>query len=233
MSRIRFTFTRDISLAYISHLDMLRLFLRALRRSNLPLEFSQGYNPHPRFTLALPLPLGVTAGEEFGEVFFNETIDSSFFKEKLSSQLPVGLCLKSAFLVAWDAPSVAAQVRAAIYCVKFKNIASGDSQANLIIELLEKLLSKEEIIMKRTNKKKKIVSTNVRPFIRKAEISCEGKNNFALLLELEAGSQGGISPVFFLEQLKGEAPAGMLDLIDWQIHRERLVFSENPLSATD
>lgn len=233
MSRIRFTFTRDISLAFISHLDMLRLFLRALRRSNLPLEYSQGYSPHPRFTLALPLPLGVTAGEEFGEVFFSDTIEPGFFKEKLAFQLPMGLELTDVFLVSTEAPSIAALVRAAIYRAKLNNISQGDSNVDLIKESLGKLLSKEEIVMKRTNKKKKIISTNVRPFIKKAEICYEKNISLELMLKLEAGSQGGISPVFFLEQLQGEAPAEMPGLHEWQIHREKLIFTDNPLSALD
>lgn len=233
MSRIRFTFTRDILLAYISHLDMLRLFIRALRRSNLPLEYSQGYSPHPRFTLALPLPLGVTAGEEFGEVYFSETIEPGFFKEKLAFQLPKGLELTNAFLVSTEAPSIAALVRAASYRAKLKETSPDDGKINFIKESLEKLLSKEEIIMKRTNKKKKIISTNVRPFIKKAEICYKKNTGLELMLELEAGSQGGISPVFFLEQLQGEAPAEMPGLHEWQIHREKLIFTDNPLSASD
>ncbi|MGM0653222.1 MAG: TIGR03936 family radical SAM-associated protein, partial [Bacillota bacterium] len=76
MERLSFSFARKIELAYISHLDMMRLLLRALHRSGLPLAYSQGYNPHPRLTLALPLPLGVTASEEFGEVFFTEPVGS-------------------------------------------------------------------------------------------------------------------------------------------------------------
>ncbi len=233
MSRIRFTFTREISLAYISHLDMLRLFLRALRRSNLPLEYSQGYNPHPRFTLALPLPLGVTAGDEFGEIFFSEIIEPAYFNDKLASQLPEGLKITGAFSVATEGPSIAALVRAALYRAKLKDIASGYGNANLIKEALEKMLLKEEIIMKRTNKKKKIISTNVRPFIKKAEICYEKNISLELMLELEAGSQGGISPVFFLEQLQKEAPAEMPGLHEWQIHREKIIFTDNPLSASD
>lgn len=233
MSRIRFTFTREISLAYISHLDMLRLFLRALRRSNMPLEYSQGYNPHPRFTLALPLPLGVTAGEEFGEVSFSEIIEAGFFKEKLASQLPNGLELTSAFLVAAEGPSIAALVRAASYRARLKKILPDDGNVNHIKEALEKMLSKEEIIMKRTNKKKKTISTNVRPFITKAEIYYEKNISLELMLELEAGSQGGISPVFFLEQLQREAPAEIPGLHEWQIHREKIIFTDNPLSASE
>lgn len=233
MSRIRFTFTREVALAYLSHLDMLRLFLRALRRSGLPLEYSRGYNPHPRFTLALPLPLGVTAGEEIGEVFFSEKVEAGFFIEELTSQLPGGIELTGAFSVGAEGPSIAALVRAALYRAKLKSISAVHGNAMLVKESLEKMLLKEEIIMKRTNKKKKIVSTNVRPFIKEAKMFYEQDKNLELMLELEAGSQGGISPVFFLEQLQKEAPSEIPGVHDWHIHREKIIFVDNPLPAFD
>ncbi|HED24896.1 MAG TPA: DUF2344 domain-containing protein, partial [Firmicutes bacterium] len=79
MNRIWFSFARRERLRYISHLDMLRLFIRALRRGRLPLVYSKGFNPHPRFSLALPLPLGTTADDELGEVFLTAAVGTETF----------------------------------------------------------------------------------------------------------------------------------------------------------
>ncbi|UCG84296.1 MAG: DUF2344 domain-containing protein, partial [Dehalococcoidia bacterium] len=69
MQRLRVTFSRSDSLKFISHLDMMRLWQRALRRADIPLAYSQGFSPHPRLSLAAPLAIGVTSSAELMDVF--------------------------------------------------------------------------------------------------------------------------------------------------------------------
>ena len=57
---------------FISHLDLLRCFERAILRSGLPVEYSQGFNPHQKMTFALPLPVGVTSECEAVDIFFDD-----------------------------------------------------------------------------------------------------------------------------------------------------------------
>jgi radical SAM-linked protein len=61
MQRLRITFARGKELKYISHLDLMRLWQRALRRADIPLAYSQGFSPHPRLSIAAPLAIGVTS----------------------------------------------------------------------------------------------------------------------------------------------------------------------------
>ncbi|MFQ5886684.1 MAG: TIGR03936 family radical SAM-associated protein, partial [Anaerolineae bacterium] len=56
--RIRITFSKGEEIQYISHLDMMRLWKRTLRRANLPLAYSKGFNPQPKISIAAPLPVG-------------------------------------------------------------------------------------------------------------------------------------------------------------------------------
>ena len=58
---IRFRYTRDASLQYIAHLDMLRLFERALRRSELPVAHTQGFNPRMKLVFGLPMSIGLSS----------------------------------------------------------------------------------------------------------------------------------------------------------------------------
>jgi radical SAM-linked protein len=226
--RIRFTFARKMPLAYISHLDMLRLFLRALRRSGLPLAYSQGFNPHPRFTLALPLPLGFTAGEEYGEVFFTDEILPNQFVEELSVQLPETLVITGAFSANMEAPSLASLVSAALYRAVPRSDSGTAFKSENLQAALDRLMAEEEIIIQRKTKKNKITCINVRPYILEVSV-----NNFeierrpVIKMLLQAGSQGGVSPAFVIEQLEPEFSVGRLHAYDWQIHRDRLYLKKN------
>lgn len=225
--RIRFSFARKMPLAYISHLDMLRLFLRALSRSGLPLVYSQGFNPHPRFNLALPLPLGITAGEEYGEVFLTEEIMPEQFIEALEAQLPETLLINSAATAAPEVPSLPSLVSAALYRAVPKSDSMVTMKAELFQDALARLMAEEEITVRRKTKKNKITCTNVRPYILEINVKKQENEPLELSMLLQAGSQGGVSPAFVIEQLEMEPGSGRLCACDWQIHRERLYLKQN------
>ena len=62
--RLRIRFTRDETLKFIGHLDMARTWQRIARRANLPLAYSEGFNPQPRLTFAAALQVGCTSDHE-------------------------------------------------------------------------------------------------------------------------------------------------------------------------
>lgn len=223
MSRIRFSFARKIELAYISHLDQGRLFLRALSRSRLPVAYSQGYNPHPRLILALPLPLGVTAGEEYAEIFFSEEIVPEQFLSALKVQLPAAIELTGAVVADPGSPSLASLIGAALYRAALRADYAGTvDQPAALHAALNLLLARDEILMQRKSKKNKITYTNVRPFILEAAIETDRAGLFTINMLLQAGSQGGVSPAFLLEQLEAETGSSVFQVYEWRLHRERL-----------
>ena len=70
MAKYIVKYGRDDRVKFISHLDFVRCFHRAVRRSKLNFEFSQGFNPHPVMTIAQPLPVCVTSQSEYMKVGF-------------------------------------------------------------------------------------------------------------------------------------------------------------------
>lgn len=78
-------------LRYISHLDIVRLFQRALRRAGLPVALSQGFSPHYRISFGNALKLGVESEGEKAEFSLNEWIDPEEFKSRLNRKLPEGI----------------------------------------------------------------------------------------------------------------------------------------------
>ena len=225
MTRIAFIFARTRPLAYISHLDLLRLFLRAFRRSRLPLAYSQGFNPHPRFSLALPLPLAVTADKEAGEIYLTERISVKDFISSLKPQLPQALPLKGVLEISADLPALAAQVTAASYSAELRFLESDNIQEfrEKVDEALVSLVGKKEIFVKRFDKKKRVKTVDIRPQIIEAGLGNSSNESLKLHLLLQAGSQGGLSPQLFLEKLADESAAGLVLGSRWLLHRQDLL----------
>ena len=65
MSNYVLKYKRDERVKYISHLDFVRLFHRTVRRAGVSFLYSQGFNPHPIMTVAMPLSVGVTSDCEY------------------------------------------------------------------------------------------------------------------------------------------------------------------------
>ncbi len=94
MQKVSFIFTKTGILKYISHLDLMRLFSRALRRSQFHLKMSEGFNPHPKLSFRRALKLGVESDHEEGAVFLTDPIQPQDFQKRLQLQLPEGIIIK-------------------------------------------------------------------------------------------------------------------------------------------
>ena len=110
VSRIRFRFSKTGPMALLSHLDLVRLLERALRRSGLPVSFTGGFHPLPRLQLALALPLGVEGEGEWMDLEFLEAVDAAEVMDRWQRTLPPGLQLLSAREVAVSSRSLSQQL---------------------------------------------------------------------------------------------------------------------------
>lgn len=99
MHRVNFIFTKKGLMKYISHLDLMRTFMRALRRADLPLKYTQGFNPHPKFSIRRALKLGLESDNEEAIVVLRELVNPEEFKERLQKQLPEGIFIKDVCLL--------------------------------------------------------------------------------------------------------------------------------------
>jgi len=79
---------------YISHLDLMRLFMRAMRRADLPLKMTEGFSPHPKLSIKRALKLGLESDNEEASIVLKELIEPQDFKERLQRQLPEGIFIK-------------------------------------------------------------------------------------------------------------------------------------------
>ena len=114
-------FQKGYRLRHIGHLDLLRTMHRALRRSQLPIAFSQGFNPHVLMNFAAPLSVGVTGLKEIMEIPLTREVTVEEFEQKLRQALPEDLVFVSARKVEDNHAAPMALLHSAIYEAKLEN----------------------------------------------------------------------------------------------------------------
>jgi radical SAM-linked protein len=110
--KVRIRFRKDGALRWLSHHDLLRTFERMLRRADLPVHHTQGFNPRPRLVFALSLPLGVIGRAEVVELEFDREVDPLEVQRRLAAQTPPGLEILDARRIS---PTTTARVRGLCY----------------------------------------------------------------------------------------------------------------------
>ena len=141
MNRLRIRFGRGAEVKFISHLDIIRLWQRAFRRAGIELAYSEGFNPHPRISLAAPLALGVTSEAELMDAYIARFITPQSFITCVGEQLPPGIEIMQVFRMAPTLPSLQAQVRYAEYIVEVE-VEGG---VGYVKEAIDALLAKESL----------------------------------------------------------------------------------------
>jgi radical SAM-linked protein len=132
MFRLRVRFYRGEELKFISHLDIIRLWVRAMRRANIPLEYTEGFSPHPRISLAAPLSVGVTAENELMDISITKVVSPHWFMDTVNRQLPDGLKVLEATPISPTVPSLQSQVRFTQYQVELTTAKTEDEIKNMI-----------------------------------------------------------------------------------------------------
>lgn len=138
MQRLRIRFSRGEEIKFISHLDIMRLWQRALHRAGIPLAYTEGFSPHPRISLAAPLPVGVTSQAELMDVFCTKWVSPHFFTTAVSQQLPPGIEILQVYSVAPTMPSLQSQVGYAEYEVKVETEKDKPSIESALASMLSK-----------------------------------------------------------------------------------------------
>lgn len=189
-NRYAVKFSKDGYIRYTSHLDLLRMFKRAFRKTGLTLKYSQGFNPHPKMGFAQPLSLGYSGRGELIEFETQKPYTTGEIMEKLRGEMPEGIKLLSCFELDGGVKSLAADADAAEYKIWIPTELSEET----LKEAMKTYLAKEEIItLKRMKKTKKQEPVNIKPMIRQLQISKVGE--FAMIKALlDCGSKSNCSP---------------------------------------
>lgn len=208
-TRWRITYTVEGPLRYISHLEQVRVWERAIRRAGLPLVYSGGFTPRPRLQVAAPLPLGFASEAEWLDLWLEQRVEPETIVCALTHTLPAGLAIRSIKEVPLGAPSLPSQVVAAEYVVRVERAVPAEE----IRQRIEKLLATETLPRERRGR-----PYDLRPLILdlRLEEDCAGEWGLTMLLSACEGATG--RPEEVLDAL------GLADRF-FQVTRRRILFT--------
>jgi len=140
IQRLRVRFSRGEEVKYVTHLDLMRLWERALRRAGIDIAYSEGFTPHAQLSLAAPLAVGVTSDGELLDVFLGSRMMPLDFMREIDKQLPEGIEALAVEEVGLRGPSLQAELRAVEYEVSLPATSSEEAR-----EAVETFLAAESV----------------------------------------------------------------------------------------
>ncbi len=203
---------------FISHLDMMRTFERAFRRADLPIAFSQGFNPRPKVSFTPALSVGITSSAEYMDGEFYEDVSADDVAIRLNRVLPEGLRIIKIGIT--DEKLPLSMLNGVIYVVK---VALNAENLQELEKAIHTLLHQKEIIVEKPTKSG-IRSVNIAPLIYQINLSSNNEDNANLVMAISIGQQGSVSPKVIVLELKGIFTK-KLEILS--IHREELFYRKN------
>ena len=137
VTRIRVRYTKGESLRFTGHLDLQRLWERTLRRSRLPIRYSQGYHPRARLNLASALPLGFVSDEELLDFWMDEPQPLEDIHTGLAASAPPGLKIKAVDSVDLSEDALQVRMKASEFTVTFYDPQNRQDLQDKVNTLLE------------------------------------------------------------------------------------------------
>lgn len=208
--RARITFTKQGPLRYIGHLDLHRLWERAMRRADLPITYSQGFHPQPKISLAAALPLGFSSRGEVLDVRLNEEIPLDEIISRLRESLPPDIAIVNVTGVDEREPALQTQVLSAAYDVHLTEAIDGSELKRRV----EEIMISESILRDRRGK-----SYDLRPLIEMMSVITDANGKVWLKMTLAAREGATGRPEEVLSALKIEPDTA-------RVERTRLIFQE-------
>ena len=150
-ARIRMKYTKTGRVRFISHLDFMTLIHRAAVRANVPVAFSQGFNPHPRISFGPALSVGMESDTEFLDIETDPLADLLQMTRGLNNTLPQGVRILESRVVPKKAPSLSGSISRYVYEVQVP-----EQYQEGIAARVADFLSRASVIVSREGKQKDI-----------------------------------------------------------------------------
>lgn len=195
---IRLKFAKGSEVKYISHLDLMRTFMRVVRRAEIPIAYSGGFNPHPEMSFGAPLSVGVASLAEYVDIQLAQELPLQDIVDRLNQYMPIGIKVLGAIRLPDKFKSAMALISHAKYTIAL-SIENADQE-----QLKAKLLSfskQEQILAQKRQPKKnfQIKEIDIKPMI--VEIDFEGCNEKGCIITclLQSGSKANLKPELLIE----------------------------------
>lgn len=208
MKSVRIVFSKTGRAKYVSHLDLVRAMTRAVRRADIPLWYTEGFNRHPYLTFAAPLSLGFEGLRETMDIRMADEFPFDELVARLNAVLPEGLVAISAA----DVVAKAGDLAAAEYRLTVR----------LPESVIREVLSRDALLVEKRTKKKTMKTMDILPYFKDATVEAAGENATIVTVALPSGSAENINPGLFITALKGITGAD----VDAEVLRLRLLLAD-------
>ncbi len=185
LKTVRVVFSKTGRARFISHLDLVRTMTRVVRRAEIPLWYTEGFNRHPYLTFAAPLSLGFEGLRESMDLRLEEEMPYDELVARLNAALPEGFEVISAA----EAVHKVGALTAARYRLRF----------DCPPEEVASLLAQDEILVEKRTKKKTMKTLDIRPAFADAQVSAYSKGT-EMTVTLPVGNDT-VNPSLLLQAL--------------------------------
>ncbi len=224
--KIRMWFGKVGEMSLISHLDLVRLFDRAIRRAALPISFTGGYHPGPKISIANALSLGITSNGEIVDFELTEEVDLEEFRTKLAAQLPENIPIYKVEDVNLKSLTASRLLDRAEYLITVEATGQDNLDTATWQQWIETINNSQEIMWEKFTKsgKKKIINLRARLFALRLESTPDTTSNTAVLCFTGSCRNDGtnLSPdnlIYMLEKL------AKIEFQLLNVHRQKLILT--------
>ncbi len=163
MDKLRLRFEKTGRAVYISHLDLMHTMQRAFSRAGYELKYSEGFNPHPQISIALPLSVGASSYCEIMDFKLSHDADLSEIPAKLSAVMPEGIKVTDCY-IAENKPAL-------IKYLEIEGVFEYDDRAlDEMCKALNEFYAEDEIVITRKTKRG-VGESDIKPAIKSIEFS--------------------------------------------------------------
>lgn len=218
---------RGEEVKFISHLDIMRVFGRAMRRAKIPVAYTQGFNPQPIIVFGLPLSVGVTSLAEYADIELTEAMKPTDLKDVLNKELPLGLRIFDAAVKRNEN-----NIMSLIYMASYEIFVY--TKSHDVISKVKRFL-KKDIIETQKESKRGTRQIDIKPMIFDLDIKAMEKVNVAVSADvdkdiykltamLRAGGEANLKPDLLISAINEYTDLG-LEIA--RIHRTGLFINKD------
>ncbi len=211
MSKYRITYRQGDEVKYISHLDFLRAINRVFVRADLPLKYSNGFNPHTVMTIGLPLSVGTTSSCDVLDIEFTQTLSEEHIKDSINKNCPMGIEVLSVKKA--DDLKPLFNISSAVYTAYFDS----DKEINL-----EEYKNAPSVIIEKKSKRG-MKEVNIKDFIRGFEKIAPSDSMYGVKMHIDAGNVSNLKPELVLSSIENFTGAKFKNI---RINREKIFFDD-------
>lgn len=225
MVKLRMEITKGEEIRYIAHLDYARTIERSIRRSGLPVAYSEGFNPHMKMAFASALGVGITSDCEYMDLELKAEWSLSKIKTALAPQLVPGIRLKKVKYIETSSASLMSVVNRAEYIIDVTLLEDTQDQDVIVKENVDRFNQAEKVIFIRESSKGRR-EMDIKRYLP-TEVSVEtvkGVAEFSFTSCITA--EGTVKPVEVLTML-AEKFAVPIVIGDARIHRVGLYVTDD------